>query len=77
MVKISVADLKMAIQLIEKCSTDMHIAVRVSHSDAISLSFMSVDGQHMSVELWNESTANFAKVHSSERLGEVLQRYKK
>lgn len=77
MVKISLAELEQAIQLIKRTSTDMHISVRQSQSEAIALGFMNVDGQLVTIELWDESTRNFAKVHSTERLGEVLGKVRK
>ena len=75
--KIAVSELEQMLTLLKKTSTDMHLSVRTASSDSVMFSYTTVDGEHVQVELWNESTRNFAKVTSSERLGTVLGRYKK
>jgi hypothetical protein len=73
MVKISVAELEQAIALLKKTSTDMHVLCFEDHSQCLNLQYTSVDGQNVRIEIWHEETRNFAKVHSSERLAEVLR----
>lgn len=73
MVKISVAELEQALQLIKKSSTDMHIVCFEDHGQCLNLSFVSVDNQNMRIEIWHEDTRNFARVHSSERLAELVR----
>lgn len=77
MLKISVSELEQALQLLKKRSTDVHCNIRQSSPESMTISFSSVDGELITVELWTEATRNFAKVHSTERLGEVLGRSKK
>jgi hypothetical protein len=74
--KINVTELEQAIALLKKRSTDVHCTIRQASPESLTISFTSVDGELITVEIWTESTRNFAKVSSTERLGEVLKRSK-
>jgi hypothetical protein len=76
MVKISVAELEQTLNLINKTSHDVHILVR-EDGHGLSIQFQNVDNQLTNVQLYDESTKLFAKVTSSENLGQTLARLKK
>ena len=76
MVKVSVAELEQMLTLLKKTSHDVHVLVR---EDGLGLhvQFQNVDNQLTNVQLYDESTKLYAKVTSSENLGQTLARLKK
>lgn len=75
MAKVSIKEIEQALTLIKKSSTDVHILVR-EDADQIRFQFSTVDGQISTIKLYDESTRSFAKVETTENLGQVLNRLK-
>lgn len=75
MIKIAVSELEQALQLIKSTSHDMHVVVRES-ADALHIQFQNVDNQMTSIAIYDEGTRSFAKVSSTENLGQLLARKK-
>lgn len=76
MIKIAVAELEQALQLIKRTSHDMHIIVR-EDAGGMHIQFQNVDNQMTSVTIYDESMRSFAKVSATENLLQVLGRLKK
>lgn len=75
MIKISLADLSDALQLIKATSHDMMLVVR-QESDILTISYQSSDGPLNSIQIFDESTHAVAKVTATESLKQVITRNK-
>lgn len=73
MVKIAVSELEQALQLIKATSHDMHVMVR-DDGHALNLQVQNVDGQLTHIAIYDESMRSFAKVSTTENLGQVISR---
>ncbi len=67
-VKISVAELEQALQLLKATSADMQVSVRLASTESIALTYSNIEGQLVSIEIYDEATRCYAKVHSTEQL---------
>jgi hypothetical protein len=76
MIKIAVAELEQALQLIKSTSHDMHIIVR-EDAGGLHVQFQNVDNQMSVITIYDENMRSFAKVSATENLGQVLTRLKK
>lgn len=71
MVKVSIAELEQAITLIRKTSYDVHVVVR-EDGVGLSIQYQNADNQITNIQLYDEEQRLFAKVTSSETLGQSL-----
>ena len=76
MVKISVAELESALTLLKKTSQDVYVVVR-EDGHGLNIQFQNVDGQMTHVMIYTEEMRSFAKVSTTENLGQMLGRLKK
>lgn len=76
MVKVSVQELEQALTLIKRTSHDVHVLVR-EDGIGLSLQFQNADNQITNIQLYGEESKMFAKVTSSETLGQTLAKLKK
>jgi hypothetical protein len=76
MVKVTVAELEQLLTLIKKTSQDVHVLVR-EDGMGLSIQFQNVENQITNVQIYDENSKMFAKVTSSETLGQTLAKLKK
>lgn len=76
MIKIAVAELEQAIQLLKSTSHDMHVILR-EDAGGVHIQFQNVDNQISVITIYDEGMRSFAKVSATENLVQVLGRLKK